>query len=449
MLKRKAEKILDKWKDSKDALLVTGARQVGKSYLIREYGQTHFKSFIEINLYEHQELIPLLERHLNAKDFLFRLSVMFGGQYIEHETLIFFDEIQYAEHCDLITLAKFLVEDGRYRYIFSGSLLGVALKNIASWPVGYMRTLKMYPLDFEEFLWSNGLQESAIDYLRECFDKREPVDGLIHNKIMDLFYKYLLIGGLPEVVNTYLSTNNLANVDDAQEKINDYYKNDITKYAPIEQRIHLETIYDTLPSELNSKNKRFTVSEIGNQYSIKNIQDDFMWLKKAGVAVPTYNIDEPTIPLLLSANHRLVKLFSSDIGILCHELMNTQIKYKILKQEKDINYGSIFENAVAEELTAHGFENLFYYNSKKQGEVDFMIEYHGNILPIEVKSGKDYKTHSALDNLLNNNQYDIPQAIILNNYNIEVNSHKIYLPIYMVMFIQKVDSLELNDLKLK
>ncbi len=437
MLKRKTEILLNDWKNSKDALLITGARQVGKSYLVREFGKSNFQHFIEINLYEHKEFIPILEQSKNAADLLFRISAFTSKEMIPNETLIFFDEIQYAKNCDLITLAKFLVEDGKFRYIFSGSMLGVELNNIASWPTGYMRELRMFPLDFEEFLWSVGLKQEVIDYLNDCFVHEKTVDQLIHERLIDAFYKYLLIGGMPEVVQTFISTNDLKKVNEVQAKIEQYYKKDIVQYASQQQKVHLDTIYRVLPQELNSKNKRFSLGEIGKGYEIKDVQDDFMWLKKAGIALPTFNVAEPKIPLELSANNRLTKLFHSDVGILSNLLMDTDIQLKLLSKEKDINYGAIFENAVAQELSAHGYENLYYFNSKKQGEVDFLIEYKGDVLPIEVKSGKDYKKHSALDNLLGNESYDISQAFVLCNGNIERKNKRLYLPIYMAMFIIK------------
>lgn len=440
MLKRKAEKLLNEWKNSNDALLITGARQVGKSYLIREFGKANFKHFIEINLYEQKEFIPVLEQAKNAEDLLFRISALTSENLVVGETLIFLDEIQYAKNCDLITLAKFLVENGKFRYIFSGSMLGVELNNIASWPTGYMREMRMFPLDFEEFLWSVGLKQSVIDHLADCFAQEKPVDTQIHERLIDSFYKYLLIGGMPEAVQTFVFTNDLKKVNEVQQKIDQYYRKDIVQYAPQQQKVHLDTIYRILPQELNSKNKRFSLGEIGKGYAVKDIQDDFMWLKKAGVALPAYNVAEPKTPLELSANNRLVKLFHSDIGILANLLMDTDIQLKLLAKEKEINFGAIFENAVAQELTAHGYENLYYFNSKKQGEVDFLIEYKGNVLPIEVKSGKDYKIHSALDNLLKNENYNISQAVILCNGNVERNGKKLYLPIYMTMFLKKTTS---------
>ena len=455
MLKRKAEKKLEEWLTSNDVLLITGARQVGKSYLVREFGKAHFKKFIEINLYDRKDWISILEQADNAKDLIFRISALSDSELIVGETLIFIDEIQYAKKCDLITMAKFLVEDGRYRFIFSGSMLGVELNNIASWPTGYMREFRMFPMDFEEFLWAVGLNQSVFDHLNVCFNERKPVDELVHNRLLDAFYKYLLIGGMPESVQTFVLTNDVKKVNAVQEKITKFYEKDIIQYAPVEQRVHLETIYRLIPQELNSKNKRFSLGEVGKGYEIKDIQDDFMWLKKAGVALPTMNVSEPKTPLELACNNRLVKVFHADVGILCYMLMDTDIQMKLFAKEKDINYGAIFENAVAQELTAHGFTELYYFNSKKQGEVDFVIEYKGNVLPLEVKSGKDYTKHSALCNLLNNEEYDIPEAIVLSNGNVELTDKILYLPIYMIMLLAKSQpqnthiSLDLSTLDIK
>ncbi len=437
MLKRKAEKKLLDWLEGKDALLITGARQVGKSYLIREFGKEHFKHFIEINLYDKKEWIPVLEQANNANELLFRISAFSDEELVSGETLIFFDEIQYAKKCDLITMSKFLVEDGRYRFIFSGSMLGVELNNIASWPTGYMQEFRMFPLDFEEFLWAVNLNQTVFNHLQKCYEDRTPVDSFVHERLMDAFYKYLLIGGMPEAVQTFVLTNDLKKVNAVQEKIDTYYRKDVIQYAPVGQRVHLETIYRLIPQELNSKNKRFSLGEIGKGYEIKDIQDDFMWLKKAGVALPVYNVSEPNTPLELACNNRLIKVFHADVGVLSYMLMDTDIQMKLFAKEKDINYGAIFENVVAQELTAHGFSELYYFNSKKQGEVDFLIEYKGNVLPLEVKSGKDFKKHSALCNLLSNEEYDVPEAIVLCNGNVEFSDKILYLPIYMVMLIEK------------
>lgn len=444
MIKRKAEEKLNEWLGRNNALLISGARQVGKSFLIREWGKRHFKRFVEINLFENREWAQVVENAKGVDDLLLRVSMMSEKELIEGDTLIFFDEIQCAKKADLVTLSKFLVQDGRYRYIFSGSLLGVSLNNVLSWPVGYMEEIVMYPLDFEEFLWAVGVNPAVLTHLRDCFATKKPVDNLIHSKIIDIYYKYLLIGGMPEAVETFIKTNDLKKVNKVQNNINSFYVKDITQYAEAKQKVHLERIYDLLPEELNSKNKRFSLSDIGKDKQIAGIEDDFMWLTKAGIAIPAFNVDTPASPLLLARNSRLVKLFASDVGLLSYRLMDTEVQLKLLNKSKDINYGAIFENAVAQELASHRFSSLYYFNSKKQGEVDFLLEYGGEVLPIEVKSGKAYKRHSALDNLLFNNDYQIKQAIVFSCANLEVKEKIIYLPIYMTMFLRKKEEINAN-----
>ena len=256
---------------------------------------------------------------------------------------------------------------------------------------------------------------------------------------MDLFYRYLMIGGFPEVVNTYIQTNDLAATHLIHKAIETYYKKDITKYAAEMDRPYIISAYDLLPSELSSKTKRFILSRIDKNYSILRCQNDFLWLKDAGIAIPVYNVDKPKIPLLLTKNNHLLKLFANDVGLLCYRLLETGIQEKILAHEKDINFGGIFENAVAQELLCHGFgfNKLFYFSSKKQGEVDFLITYKNEVLPIEVKSGKDYKRHSALNNLLSNKEYGIEKAIVFADCNLEISNEKLYLPIYMVALLQQ------------
>lgn len=444
MLKRKMYDELLSWKDTNKALLVTGARQVGKTYIIREFGKNNFESFIEINLYDNPNYIKLLDNVKSANEFLLRISTITTSDLIENDTLIFIDEIQYAKNCDLITLSKFLVTDGKYKYIFSGSMLGVELNNVVSWPTGYMKEIRMYPMDFEEFLWALRLDKKVIEYLEECFNNKTKVDDLIHERIINAFYQYLLVGGMPEAVKAFIDTNNIKKVNEVQSIINEYYRKDILQYATSNKKVHYDTIYKSIPQELNKKNKRFSLSSIGDQYSIKNIEDDFMWLSQAGVCYPTYNCQEPICPLALNANNRLVKLFHSDCGLLCNMLMDTDVQIKLLTRDLNINYGALFENVVSQELSSHGYNELYYFNSKKQGEVDFLIEYKGNVLPIEVKNGKDYTKHSALNNLLNNSLYEISNAFVFSNNNVSSNGKIIYLPIYMIMFLKRNKSLDVN-----
>ena len=433
MINRKIEKrIYDFYQNNKKALLITGARQVGKTHTIRKFASENFSSFIEINFIENKIAKDLFEKSYNSTDLLMKLSVITDKPLIKNETLIFLDEIQECK--EIITVIKFLVEEGSYKYILSGSLLGVDLRDIRSIPVGYMDIFEMYPLDFEEFIKANGVSQNIIDYLSNCFNEKNSVDEIIHKKMLSLFELYLIVGGMPAVVMKYLETNNIQLVIQEQQSIINLYKKDISKYDG-NKKLYLEQIYDLIPSELNAKNKRFVFNKINESFKLSRNENSFIWLKDAGVALQTSCVSEPVIPLKLSKTSNLFKLFLSDVGLLASMYMDN-IQIKILNHEIDINYGSVYENVIAQELKAHNFE-LYYFNSKKQGEVDFLIELNGKIMPIEIKSGKDYAKHSALSNLLNNRNYNIDQALVLYNGNVKTRELISYLPIYMMMFIKK------------
>lgn len=433
MIKRKIEsRIRDFYKNDKKALLITGARQVGKTYIIREVGKAEFESFIEINFLDNRTAQSLFEGAKNSADILLRISAITDQPLIPGKTLIFFDEVQECK--ELITAIKFLVDEGSYRYILSGSLLGVDLKDIRSAPVGYMDVFEMFPLDFEEFALANGVAERVIDSLRASYENRTPVDEIVHEKMMDVFRLYLIVGGMPSVVTRYLTTNNLQEVAQEQRAILALYRQDIAKYDP-NNKLYLEDIFSLIPSELNNKNKRFILKNLNENFKFSRYQNSFLWLKNAGVALPTFCVTEPTVPLMLNKSANLFKLFLSDVGLLTAMYMDG-IQIKLLNREKDINFGSVYENAAAQELKAHGYD-LYYFNSKRQGELDFVIEHGGDILPIEIKSGKDYQRHAALDNVMENKDYAIPMAYVFQNGNVTKDDRIVYLPIYMLMFLQK------------
>ena len=438
MLERRIKQEIRDFLDSdrKEALMVTGARQVGKTYIIRECAKEIYKNIVEINFVENQQAVKLFENITGSKDILLRLSALTDVPMIPGETLIFFDEVQ--ECPEIVTAIKFLVEDGQYRYILSGSLLGVELKDIRSVPVGYLSILEMYPLDFREFCEANRVSQTVMDKLKECFEKKQPVDELIHEKMMELFRLYLIVGGMPAVVDAYIRTNNLKEVLRIQQGIVQLYYKDIAKYDK-DNKLYLDEIFSLIPSELNNKNKRFIMKDLNENFRFSRYENSFIWLKEAGVALPVYCVQEPEIPLLLSKSTNLFKLFLSDVGLLASMYVDV-LQLKILNREKDINFGAIYENAAAQELKAHGFE-LYYFNSKKQGELDFVIEYKGNVLPLEIKSGKAYTRHNALDNVLKDERYAIPQALVFCNENISTVDKIVYLPIYMIGFLEneKID----------
>lgn len=432
MLKRKIDAyIRDFYRNSPNVLLITGARQIGKTYSIREFGKT-FKNFIEINFIENPDAVGLFKGARNSSDLLLRLSALVTKPLIKGETLIFFDEVQACP--EIVTAIKFLVEDASYRYILSGSLLGVELKDLRSEPVGYMGVKDMYPMDFEEFVTAVGVNKQLIDALRDAWENERQVDDFVHSKMMELFRLYLVVGGMPAAVVKYLETNNIQEVMAVQQDIIRLYKRDISQYDR-DNKWNIAEIFNLIPPELNAKNKRFILKRLNEHAKFDRYQNSFLWLKNAGVALPVYNVEEPKVPLLLSRSRNLFKLFQSDIGLLAAQYADG-IQLRIINGDKAINFGSVYENVVAQELTAHGID-IYYYNSKKRGELDFIIELDGKALPIEVKSGKNYETHRALSNIMDCTDYELEKAIILNNDNLKVDGKYVYAPVYMVMFIEK------------
>ncbi len=441
MLERKISRYIEHFYEvNKGALLLSGARQVGKTYSVRRFAEKKFKSFIEINFVDNPDAVGIFSNAKNSSDILLRLSAFVNQPLIKGETLIFFDEVQLCP--EIVTAIKFLVDDGRYRYIMSGSLLGVELNNLRSVPVGYMEVKEMYPLDLEEFMWAVGVNEDVIASLKKSWEEKKHVDDFVHKKMMDVFRLYLIVGGMPAAVMSYKENNNLQDVMASQREIISLYKKDISQYDE-KRSLKIKEVFDLIPSELNSKSKRFFIKDINAKARAEMYENEFLWLKNAGVAIPVFNVDEPKLPLKLASSRNLFKLFSNDVGLLACQYSDG-IQLKILTGDDAINHGSVYENVVAQELLAHGFDELYYYNSKKMGELDFILEYDGNVFPVEVKSGKDYSRHRALNNILTCPEYDIPQAVVLCNNNFEVKDNVIYVPIYMMMFLQKEREIDMQ-----
>ena len=449
MLTRTVDRILiDHFKISKTALLIEGARQIGKTFSIRQFGKK-FKTCIEINFIEQPEAISLFKDLSNTKDLLARLSLFTKQKLIKRDTLIFFDEVQICP--EVITYIKFLVDEGSYNYILSGSLLGIEINALRSVPVGYLTIKRMFPLTFREFALNLGLNSSILENLETSFKEKKPVDDFIHKKMMELFRVYLVVGGMPAAVNRYIETNNLNEVIDIQNQIVNLYKKDITQYDK-NNKLAIAQIFELIAPQLNSQNKRFIIKDIKSGVKFDRYENSFLWLKDAGVALPVYNVETPKIPLKLSKSRSLFKLFMSDVGLLASEY-SQGIQLKIISGDDKLNYGAIFENYIAQELTACEHD-LYYYNNKKRGELDFLIEYDGEVLPIEVKSGKDYKVHRALSNIMDCGEFNLNRALIFNNSNLKVEGKLTYAPIYMAMFLKqeikeedsiyKIDLSELN-----
>lgn len=433
MLKRKIETDIRQWiRVGRKALLIYGVRQAGKTFIISKCLQESGQDYVTFNLIHQPELVAILENSVSIDDMIMKLSLVSEKEILPGKTILFFDEIQRCK--ELVTRIKFLVEDGRFRYILSGSLLGVELTNIKSAPVGYLESITMYPLDFEEFLQVFSVPDSVIETLRAAFEKRVPVDEVIHQRMMHIFQLYLLIGGMPAAVERYRQTGNIDDVIREHMAIIEQYKLDFTQYEAENKKLLLTNIYELIPAELNKKNKRFKIKDIHNNLRSEKINDSFVWLVKAGVALAVYNVTEPAVPLMLNKKSTLFKLFLSDVGMLT-TLYGKATKLAVLNESGELNKGAMYENVIAQELRAHG-NVLYYYNNKKLGELDFVLEYRGRILPIEVKSGKDYERHSALNNVLELENYHLQEAIVFSGNNVQFKGKRVYYPIYMVMFLQ-------------
>lgn len=437
MLYRKIkEKIEYRLQNSNKILIVDGARQVGKTFLIRVIGKKLYKNFHEINLLDDFNSYKVFEKIKNAQDFYLQLSSYFGRELGDKkDTIIFLDEIQVYPH--ILTMLKFLKDDDKFSYICSGSELGITLNKTTSIPMGYIDILKMYPLDFEEFLYANGVGNDVVVSMKNSFNKKESISEALHIRTMDLFKKYLLIGGMPDAVNNYLKNYNIQLVRDIHTEIINFYKDDATKYDK-QNKLKIMRIYDSIPSQLSNKKKRVVIKNIENikGKTRSNYQNEFDYLLFSGIALGVDVISNPVFPLTQSDDKNLLKLYLNDVGLLSNIYYKENIR-PILDDSLSINLGALYENVVAMELTNHAHK-LFYYDNKKNGEIDFLVDDYENsvVIPIEVKSGKDYKIHSALNAYLNSGRYNSKIGYVLsNNRMIEFNNNIYYLPIYYMMFI--------------
>lgn len=438
MLYRKIESHITKYltHNENKVLIVSGARQVGKSFIIRHVANKLFPNFIELNLIKDYEGERLFEKVRTTDDFYLTLSMIAGDKLgTVEDTIIFLDEIQQYPH--LLTMMKFLREENRFRYVASGSLLGVTLKKSTSIPLGSIDIMQMYPMDFEEFLIANGFGNDAIEFMRSQFIKRESLSESMHSRVMDLFKRYLLVGGMPEAVNTFLTTHNIVKIRDIQREIHDLYSIDASKYDD-EHRLKISRIYNLVPSNLENKKKRLIFKNIENIKGkrAENYHDEIEYLISSGITLEVKAISNPTFPLLESEHKNLLKLYLNDVGLLTAILYRNNIS-AILNDEASINLGSVYECAVATELASSG-HNLFYYDNRTHGEVDYLIDDYSSlsVVPIEVKSGKDYKRHSALTRFVSTEDYHINHGYVLsNNREVECDGKITYMPVYYVMFM--------------
>ena len=438
MLFRKIENYIENHLqlNSNKILIVDGARQIGKSFIIRQVAQKLYKNYIEINMEEDKLGNKIFAEAKTVTDFYLALSVIAGDRLKDKsDTLVFIDEIQAYEH--LLTLLKFLKEDDKYTYIASGSLLGVTLVNTSSIPLGSIRIKHMYPMDFEEFLMANSIGKLVLETMKTCFDQLKPLPDTLHNKILDLFKKYLIVGGLPDAVKSFVEQQNIMLIRSIHDDIYTLYGIDVAKYEKTHSKLKIQRIYKMIPSNLENKKKRMMVSEIEGKKGkrMADYEDEFDYLISAGVALDVKAISTPTYPLIENSGKNLLKLYLNDVGLLTNLFFKNNIS-AIMQDVKSINLGSVYETVVAQELKAHGY-NLHYYDNKKNGEVDYLIDDANNlsVIPLEIKSGKDYYTHSALNKFLEIKEYNIQRAFVLSNEQQVIQKNGvIYMPIYYILF---------------
>ncbi len=438
MLERKFTSFIEHFlkEESNKILLVNGARQIGKSYLIRYVGQKLFTHFVEINLKEDKEGDKVFADVHTTNDLYMRLSNYYSKPLGDMtDTLVFLDEIQSYPH--LMTMLKFLNQESRYRFIASGSQLGVALSQTPSVPLGSVAIEQMYPLDFEEFLWATGVSKEWIDNIRKCFIHENELDESTHNILLKRFKYYLLIGGLPEAINNYIIDRNMVRVRQVHRDIHNLYRIDASQYDE-EHKLAIRKIYDLIPSNLENKKKRIVYKNIEGKKgkTFSDYANEFEYLTNSGITIDVSAISNPRFPLAESEQKRLVKLYLNDVGLLTNLLYELNVN-AVLQDIKSINLGTVYESVVAQELEAHGFK-LHYYDNKQKGEVDFLIDDYDRlkVLPLEIKSGKDYTEHSALTRFLCTPDYGIDRAIVFSNERKVFKKDGVtYLPIYYCMFI--------------
>ncbi len=448
---RKIEKNLLEWKQNKNkkSLLITGARQIGKTYIVRKFAKANYENFIEINFITTPEAIDIFNGNLDADSLVMNLTAFLRQSLTSGNTLIFFDEIQECPRAR--TALKFLVEDGRFDYICSGSLLGVNYKSIPSLPVGYESTIYMYPMDFEEFCIANSVQPEIFAYLKDCYEGKTVVRQIIHDTMLNLFKFYMIVGGMPDVVRTFVETNDIGKVVALQRDIASQYRQDIIKYAQKDPN-KITKIFDEIPSQLDDKNRRFQLASLDKNARLRQYEEAFVWLQDAGVALPCFNLSEPKIPLKINEQSRLFKLYLNDTGLLC--AMGTEnTQFEILRGNLSVNFGSIMENVFAQQLKSNGF-SLRYFNKRNVGEVDFVLQQNTEVVLVEIKSGNDYKQHAALNNTMKVKEWNLKKAIVFCQGNVEKDKDIVYMPWYMIMFLKQnkiIDAkinLDLSGLKI-
>ena len=434
---RKVTAKMDEWlaAPSQKALLIKGARQVGKSFSASQFAHDRFTNVVEFDLLEDAQTRASFQAATSADDLMLRISVAARSPMVANETVILIDEVQ--ECPNILTYVKYLVQRGDFRYILTGSLLGVKLRGIDSLPVGYLTQLEMFPLDFKEFCWANGLDPHVYELAASHLATEEPLPDFLYDRLRGLYHRYLMVGGMPDAVRAFVDGNNIDDVRTVHSNLHALYRDDIAKYAPDELKLIIRDIYDLIPSEAAAKNRRFKLSDIKEVKRFSQVEQHFLWLTQAGVALPVYNVAAPVSPLLIAEQRNLFKLFYLDAGMLASSYPKSAYS-GLLDGKAGMNMGAAYEAAVAQELRTQGFA-LRYFTSKKVGELDFVLECgDGSVAALEVKSGAQYLTHKALDNAMAVRDYAVERAYVLAETNVRREGKVLYVPVFLAGMVGRL-----------
>lgn len=432
MLERKIYKNLLEWKKDKrnSCLLVKGARQIGKTFIIEYFGKQNYKSYIYINFVESPKLKDIFRDSLSVNSVCNLMTLIFPDiRFIEHDTLIFFDEIQ--ECPEARASLKFFAIDGRYDVVASGSLLGISYKETSSIPVGYETQIKMHSLDFEEYLWANKYSEETIKNLKSYFEKQEKIPNVIHEEMLKKIREYIVVGGMPAVINEYIKNKHFGNVHKEQQKIIDSYFDDISKYASVSEKPKVKNCYLSITRQLAKENKKFQFSLLEKKSSARKFENSIEWLRDASLINLSYNVTKPQYPLSVYVKEDQYKLYISDIGLLI-SMYGFDMKKQIIDDTLlGGTKGGIYENLIANMLCKNGFELCYFRKKDSSLEIEFLISIDDKIVPIEVKA--NHGSTKSLNKIVEDSE--IPFGYKFSSQNIGVSDKKVTMPFYMAMFL--------------
>lgn len=433
MLKRKIINNLLKWKENhkNNCLLLIGARQVGKTFILKEFSNHYYEKTLYINFIEKNEYKEIFDGNLDVETIFKQISLRIGEfEIIPGKTLIILDEIQVCENA--ITALKFLAMDNRFDCIASGSLLGIAYERVSSFPVGYVERLYMYSLDFEEFCWANGMNIETINYIKDYFIKKTTIPNGVHNRLLELFKEYIVIGGMPKVVDDYVTNKNFENVFKLQKNIIDDYKDDIIKYATEDEKSKIRACFNSIPIQLAKENKKFQYNIVEKNSNSKKYLGALEWLYDAGIINFCYNLSNIDLPLEGNKKEDCFKVYMKDTGLLV-SMLGKDAAIEIIDGNLGIYKGAVYENIIADIFTKLD-KKLYYFEYNSTLEIDFIIKYENKITAVEVKSGDNTKSKS-LNSVINN--WGVPMGIKLSTKNtgINIENNILSIPLYMAMFL--------------